>query len=477
MTRNILIVDDDRDLSRSLANLFDGATYRVTQVETGARAEAYVRERGDVDVALVDVNLPDTSGLELLKKLRSSERELPVIIISGQVSTDNAIEAMREGAYEYLAKPFEIERLIGVVNRACGSAKSATASREEPVKAATKIDTGELIGRSPEIVEIAKLVGQLAHNDANVLICGESGTGKELVARSIHRNSPRRNGTFVTVNCSTMTDSLFESEIFGHEKGAFASAYFRRLGKLEQANKGTLFFDEIADLSPAMQTRLLRTLDENSFERMGGAERLHSDTRIIAATAKSLAQAVKNGAFRVDLFYRLKVASIYMPPLRERKGDIDLLADYFLKRLAMQAGLNAPHLSKEARIALEKYSWPGNVRELENNLHSALVMSKGGELRVEDLPISVEQNGDLAFQLPEMQMNSVEMFQRLVDPLMPKLAASHEGRIYDVVNSAMERALISSALRLYGSNQVRTAEALGISRNTLRDRVSKYNLH
>ncbi len=475
--KNILLVDDDREVSRSLAHLFDSGKFHVTHIEDGTRAEAYLKERSDVDIVLLDVNMPNMTGLELLRRVKNTHKDLPVVMISGHVSTENAIEAMREGAFEYLTKPFEVDRLLGVVSRACGLDRARSESAPVATTDAVRPEPEEIIGRSPEIVEIAKMIGQVAKTDASALIFGESGTGKELVARAIHRNSSRRNNPFLTVNCSSLADTLLESEIFGHEKGAFTGAYFKRSGKLEQAHKGTIFFDEIADLSLLMQAKLLRSLEDSTFERVGGAERISSDVRIIAATSKSLVQAIKDGSFRVDLFYRLKIVSIFMPPLRERKGDIEILTDYFLNRFARKMGRPVPGLSKDARLALAKYNWPGNVRELENNLHTAMVMSKGDEIRPEELPINAERDPKLEFDLVALQEDHVELFHKIVDPILPRLLGEHEGKIFNFLSSAMEKALISSALKLYGSNQVRTSEALGISRNTLRDRIARYNLY
>ncbi|UCD64989.1 MAG: sigma-54-dependent Fis family transcriptional regulator [Candidatus Zixiibacteriota bacterium] len=474
--KNILLVDDDRDLSQSLANLFDPDKFRFAFLDDGLEVGEYVKEHDDVDLVMLDVNLPSLSGLDVLKQIKKIRTDLPVIVISGFVSTENAIEAMREGAYEYLTKPFEIQKLIEMVNKACGySAKvrPPEAASQESVEH----ELGEIIGQSAEIVEIAKLIGQVAKTDAAVLIFGESGTGKELVARAIHRNSNRHNNGFLSVNCAALPETLLESELFGHEKGAFTGAYFKRIGKFEQAHKGTLFLDEIGDMSMLTQSKLLRVLQEKQFERVGGNETITTDVRIIAATNKSLVQCMKEGSFRVDLFYRLKVVSIYIPPLRERKGDILLLVDHFVNKFAGQLQQPVKKVSKKAMQILSKYNWPGNVRELENNIHTAMVMSKSDTLQPEDFPIYSESNNRLDLDLDVLQEDYTDTFKKIIDPVMPKLIASSPGQIYQFLESAFERAIISSCLRHFDGNQVKTSETLGISRNTLRDRISRYELY
>ncbi len=475
--KNILLVDDDREVSRSLANLFDTEKFKFNFLEDGTEVTSFLNDHGDVDLVLLDVNLPTLSGLEVLKQIKTIKGSLPVVMISGFVSTENAMEAMREGAYEYLTKPFEIDKLLDTVNKACGynlQQKSASpAVRDE--SAATLVD--EIVGKSPEIVEIAKLIGQVSKTDAAVLIFGESGTGKELVARAIHRNSKRKNNAFLSVNCAALPETLLESELFGHEKGAFTGAYYKRIGKFEQADNGTLFLDEIGDMSMLTQSKLLRVLQEKRFERVGGNESIKVDVRIIAATNKSLVQAMKDGSFRVDLFYRLKVVSIFIPPLRERRGDIQLLVDYFCNKYSQLLGISPKQVSKKALQLLAKYQWPGNVRELENNIHTAMVMSKNESLQQEDFPSLAEDNTKLDLDLTVLQNDYAETFKKIIDPIMPKLVANSPGQIYHFLESALERAVLAAALKQFDGNQVKTSEILGISRNTLRDRIAKYGLY
>jgi two-component system nitrogen regulation response regulator GlnG len=476
--KKVLLVEDDVELSQSLINLFDPRRFAFTHLEDGQATEKYVTDhRDDLDLVMLDVNLPSCSGLDILRNIKEIDRNLPVIVISGFISTENAMEAMREGAFEYLTKPFEVERLIETVNKACGFHRDIPLKEKQKAPAQEEPVADEIIGQSPEIVEIAKLIGQVAKSDAAVLIFGESGTGKELVARAIHRNSHRRSHPILSVNCAALSDTLLESELFGHEKGAFTGAYFKRIGKFEQCDKGTIFLDEVADMSTLTQSKVLRVLQQQEFERLGGNESIKVDVRIIAATNKSLVQCMKDGTFRVDLFYRLKVVSIYVPPLRERKEDVPLLVDYFIRKYNGSLNKGISGVSKKSKAMLQKYVWPGNVRELENNVHTAMVMAKSDVLQEEDFPIYSESGNKVEIDLEGLQNDYSEMFARLIDPVFAKLVASGEGRVYHLMESAMEKALISACLRHVNSNQVKAAELLGISRNTLRDRISKYSLY
>ena len=475
--KNILLVDDDKDLSQSLTNLFDTDKFSFRILDDGTEVERFVSENKDLDLVMLDVNLPSMSGLDVLKQIRKINDSLPVIVISGFVSTEDAIEAMREGAFEYLTKPFQIEKLIDTVNKACGY--TAVSKRQEsPLKDEIQThDINEIVGQSGEIVEIAKLIGQVAKTDAAVLIFGESGTGKELVARAIHRNSKRRANEFLSVNCAALHETLLESELFGHEKGAFTGAYFKRIGKFEQADKGTLFLDEIGDMSILTQSKILRVLQEKVFERIGGNEPINVDVRIIAATNKSLVQCMKEGSFRVDLFYRLKVFSIYIPLLRERRSDVPLLVEHFCQKYAHQLSQPVKSVSKKAMQMLSKYHWPGNVRELENNVHTALVMAKSDILQAEDFPIFSEESNKIEIDLNVLKDDYTDSFKKIIEPVMPKLIANSPGQIFHFLEAAFERAVISSCLKHFNGNQVKTSETLGISRNTLRDRISRYGIY
>jgi DNA-binding NtrC family response regulator len=297
------------------------------------------------------------------------------------------------------------------------------------------------------------------------------------VARAIHRNSRRRDNEFLSVNCAALHETLLESELFGHEKGAFTGAYFKRIGKFEQADKGTLFLDEIGDMSLLTQSKLLRVLQDKRFERVGGNEPIEVNVRVIAATNKSLVQCMKEGSFRVDLFYRLKVFSIYLPTLRDRRQDIPLLAEHMCRKFATQLGQQSRNVSRKAMRLMLKYNWPGNVRELENNIHTALVMSRSESLQPEDFPFFTEGDGKLQLDLSTLKEDYTEAFSKIVDPIMPSLIASSPGQIYHFLESAFERAVLASCLKHFGGNQVKASETLGISRNTLRDRIARYGLY
>ena len=476
--KKILLVDDDKNLSRSLANLFDSQDFNFDFLEDGSEVKKIIAGNSKYDLVMLDVNLPTMSGLEVLKEIKKVNKTIPVTVISGFVSTENAIQAIREGAFEYLTKPFELKKLVATVNRACGL--SAQATEAPSVSHANQISSGEvgvMIGKAPEIVEIAKMVGQLSRSNVPVLIVGEQGTGKELVARAIHRNSLLSSNQFLSINCASMPESLLESELFGHEKGAFTGAYYKRIGKIEQANQGTLFLADIGKASMLTQSKLLRVLQEGKFERVGGEESIDVDTRLIVSSSGSLVEAMKEGSFRVDLFYKLKVASIYIPPLRDRRNDIPLLVDYFLGKYSGKNSDNPKRISKEAMQYLSGYDWPGNVRELENNVQSAVMMGRSDILSLDDFPAYTERNSTNGKKNYEIKSDYTDSFKNIIEPVMPKLILNSPGQIYQFLESAFERAIISSCLKLFNGNQVKTSESLGISRNTLRDRISRYDLY
>jgi len=470
--KHILLVDDDPEISQAVANYFDPADYKFHTLADGDQV-LEVLPRVNPDLVLLDVHLPSVSGLEVLKEIKGSDPQLPVIIVSGKISTDNATEAMREGAFEYLTKPFRLDKLQEVVERAVGQ---GVTKKRPPTTPEVTVEPGHLVGCSPELVEIAKMIGQVARSDASVLILGESGTGKELVARAFHRNSHRAAAPFLSINCAALPETLLESELFGHEKGAFTGALSRKLGKFEQCNNGTIFLDEIADMSLLTQSKVLRALQENEFERVGGEHTVHVDVRVIAATNKSLVESMKAGAFRVDLFYRLKVVTIHLPPLRERRSDIPLLAEHFIRMYSYRARRPVKPLSPKVLETMMRYAWPGNIRELENAIHTAVVLSKENELRFEDFPLFTDNANAPSLDYDRIKNDYYKLFGSVIEPVFSRLVANSEGHIYADMVAALERALISSALRSTADNQVQSAQILGVSRNTLRDRMKKYGI-
>jgi DNA-binding NtrC family response regulator len=469
----ILVVDDEPEVGRSLSELFDRPEFELTQVNRGEEASAAVTEFAP-DVVLLDIHLPECNGIEVLKDLRDQAPDLPIIVISGDISTDNAIEAMKGGAFEFVTKPFRLPQLLDAVKKATDP--HLHVPPETIAVDAQETEAGRIIGQSSEIVEIAKMIGQVAATDASVLILGESGTGKELVARSVHDNSKRAQKPFLSVNCAALPDTLLESELFGYEKGAFTGAYTRRPGKFEQAEGGTLFLDEVADMSLVTQSKVLRVLQEKNFERLGGDRSIQSNVRVIAATNRSLVQKMKEGLFRVDLFYRLKVVSMYLPPLRERRGDIPLLIEHFINKYNRQTGKKIHGVTEEAGNFLHTYPWPGNIRELENNVHNAVVMAKGDYLKPDDFPVFAESGRAAQIDYSVIQEDYVKLFAQLLEPIFDRVIQTSNRQIYAHLQAALEKTMISSALKANRSNQVKTAEMLGISRNTLRDRMAKYEL-
>jgi two-component system nitrogen regulation response regulator GlnG len=415
------------------------------------------------------------SGLETLRKLREIDGKIPVIMMTAYGTTRTAIEAMKLGAFDYLLKPFDIDRLKQVVNSALKAAEDMRrVVSYEPLLESEDYDLG-IIGRSEPMQTVFKTIGQVAGSDATVLITGESGTGKELVARAIYHHSQRSERPFLAINCAAIPEQLLESELFGHEKGAFTGATSQRVGKFEQCHGGTLFLDEIGDMSPSTQTKILRVLQSGVFERIGGNQSIQTDVRIIAATNRPLEQAVADKTFREDLFYRLNVVRIRLPALRERPQDIALLVDYFLKKQAQATKSAVRTVSPDALQKLLAHPWPGNVRELENAIHRAVVLSKGEVVGTSDLPPEVlgnqaEKGSEILPLEPTAQQPNTP--EQLAVALF-EWAKNHPDL---PVIPAVERELIRQALLETQGNQVKAARLLGITRATLRKRVERFQL-
>ncbi len=453
--KTILIVDDEKNMRWALEKGLRQAGYRTLSAPDGPEGLDLAASEAP-DLVLLDLKMPKMDGLEALRLIKEQRPELPIIIITAHGSVATAIEAIKAGAYDYISKPFDLEEIQIVIKKAL----EVRALTEEVAKLRSEVERKysfqNIIGKSSKMQAVFDLVERVAGTSASVLIYGESGTGKELVAKAIHYLSPRRHRPYVQVNCSALPETLLESELFGHEKGAFTGAIARRQGRFELADTGTLFLDEIGELSPPVQVKLLRVLQDRTFERVGGMESIKVDVRIIAATNRDLTQAMVEGKFREDLYYRLNVVPIQLPPLRERAEDIPLLVEHFLKKFSAgpdPAGARVKTLAPEAARRLAEYRWPGNVRELENAIERAVIISRGDRITVEDLPRELQQTSAhphrrAAFKLPEGGVN-----------------------LEDV-----ERDLIRQALDRTGGNQTQAARLLGITRHTLLYRLDKYGL-
>ncbi len=446
MKKRILIIEDDESLARVTEMSLADAGYRVAKARDGAQGLAMHRAEG-YDLILSDLQLPRMDGMALLREVKRTA-PVPVIMMTAYGSIDSAVEAMKLGAFDYLTKPFSQEELVLLVSKALRMASLEEENRALKRELAEKYSLGSLIGKSPGMQEVFALIDKVAPTEASVLLLGESGTGKELAARAIHSLSPRREGPFVTVNCSAIPENLLESELFGHVRGAFTGAIREKAGKFEAAEGGTVFLDEIGDMPLVMQAKLLRAIAEREIERVGGEKPLEVDVRVVSATNKDLARAVREGSFREDLFFRLNVVAITLPPLRERTEDVPLLIEHFLKRF----GKTGCALDQEAMKALEAYGWPGNVRELANSIERALVLCGGEKIGLEHLPVSLLRKekayGKVAMEIPANGLSLEDL----------------------------ERSLIQEALERHGWNQSRAASFLGISRPTLVYRMEKYGL-
>jgi two-component system nitrogen regulation response regulator GlnG len=476
----LLLIDDEADVQYSFRRIFDSPEIELATASSGEEALRLI-PRLKPDLVIMDVRMGGMSGLETLRRLRERDAKLPVIMMTAYGTTQTAIEAMKLGAYDYLLKPFDVPKLKRIV----ADALQAARAMRQVVSYQPLLDSEDyalgIIGRSEGMQEVFKTIGQVAASDATVLITGESGTGKELVARAIYHHSRRSDRAFLAINCAAIPENLLESELFGHEKGAFTGAGTQRIGKFEQCDGGTLFLDEIGDMSPVTQTKVLRVLQSGTFERVGGNQSVQANVRIIAATNQPLEDAVAARRFREDLFYRLNVVRIRIPPLRARREDIGLLADYFLKRFADGGGASPRSLSPEVLAALERYAWPGNVRELENVIQRATVLARGRVVLVPDLPAEITGTGDAPRPENVAAILAGGGHAGVTPPEDPaglaqalfRWARQDAGRR---VIPAVERELVVQALKETEGNQVRAAKLLGITRATLRKRIARYQI-
>jgi two-component system nitrogen regulation response regulator GlnG len=465
----ILIADDDRSIRTVLTQALGRSGYQVRTTGNASTLWRWI-EDGEGDLVITDVVMPDENGLDMVPRIRRLRPDLRVIVMSAQSTLMTAVKAAQRGAFEYLPKPFDLQDLLSAVGRAL------TVMAEAPPSVAAGSDGDDelpLIGRSPAMQEIYRTIARLTTTDLTVMISGESGTGKELVARALHDHGKRRGGPFVAINMAAIPRELIESELFGHERGAFTGALNRNAGRFEQANGGTLFLDEIGDMPPEAQTRLLRVLQEGEFTTVGGRQPIKANVRIVAATHRDLRNAIRQGLFREDLFYRLNVVPIRLPPLRERTEDIPLLARHFLDR-ARADGLPNKTLDVSAMERLKRHSWPGNVRELENLMRRLAALCPDDTISAATLEPELAEG---AMAPPEMPgSGGPEPLAQAVERHIRAFFAAHEGGpgpsdVYDRVIAEVERPLIRMTLAATRGNQIRAAAMLGLNRNTLRKKI------
>ena len=466
--QTILIVDDDKSIRYSLKRMLE-ENFSVLTAQNGDEALARVKE-STPDLVIMDIKMPGRSGIEVLKEIKLVDPKSLVILMTAYGTTETAIEAMKYGAFDYILKPFPIPQMKELVQKAITLRKLMKEGVSYASEPDQQKEEEQIIGSSPKMQEIYKVIGQVAPSDVTVLLRGESGTGKELMARAIYQHSLRSNQLFLPINCAAIPDTLLESELFGHEKGAFTGASSRRIGKLEQCQGGTIFLDEIGDMSLSTQAKLLRILQEKSFERLGGRETIRVDIRFIVATNKDLEEAISKGEFREDLYYRLNVVSIKIPPLRERRGDIPALVSYFLRKFNRELKKRVVGITPGAMEKISFYGWPGNVRQLENVLKRAMLLCQGELILDDQLLLEVEERRESG------EVRDRRTFENLVDSLFEELTGNplaQEG--LDMV-SAIEKGLIIRALQKTNGNQVQAASLLGINRSTLRGRMDRYHI-
>ncbi len=460
----ILLIEDDARIAGELRRVLESEGWKVLLAETGEAGLAQAA-KGGCDLVITDFRLPGASGMDVLKRLHAAQPRLPVILMTAHGTTETAIEATKLGAYDYLLKPFEIPELLSLAQKALASSRLIA-----PVAVGSASDTRDsIVGESRAMQEIYKEIGRVAAKPVPVLIRGETGTGKELVARALYHHSDRAEQPFIAVNCAAIPETLLESELFGHERGAFTGADARRIGRFEQAHGGTIFLDEIGDLSPNTQAKLLRVLQEKCIQRLGGKETIPIDARVIAATHRDLEAAMAEKQFRDDLFYRLSVVVITLPPLRERAEDIPALVQYFLRRYGKELGAGQASIEPKAVQLLSEQPWPGNIRELENAVRKALLLARGYAIGAADIrkalsasPVRTAGGSPIAAHVAEL------------------LAAASRGGLENVRALLLENAdreLFTQAIKLAQGNQAKAARWLGVSRMTMREKLTHFGIH
>ncbi|RZA23706.1 MAG: sigma-54-dependent Fis family transcriptional regulator [Proteobacteria bacterium] len=460
----LLVIDDDEGLLYAVRKSLSNSGLEVRIANSGSTGIKALAEFG-ADAVLLDLKLADSSGLDVLAQIRALDNELPVIIFTAYSTPGTTIEATQSGAFEYLLKPVDLTLLKDTVKRAINQRRSNSRQNVEVISG-QNLDQTEvtIIGSSPAMQDVYKKIGRFAGTSGNVLILGESGTGKDLIARAIHQHSKRRKGPFLAINCAALSETLLESELFGHERGAFTGADRRRIGKFEYASGGTILLDEIGDMLPSTQAKILRLLQEQRFERLGGNESITTDVRIVAATNKDLNELIKLGQFRADLFYRLNVFSIYLPPLRERTSDLKQLFRYFIANYKKDFGKDRISIMTEVEVLLEKYAWPGNMRELQSVTKHVLAHTTGAQISIENLP---------EYLLPSHSAPSLnrsrdpDLWRRMIEGLIQ----DGEGRLYARAIQSLENVILPEVLQHTHGNLQHACDLLGISRNTLKTKL------
>src|SRR4051812_28616559 len=462
----ILLIEDDPGIVMTLRRLLTEEGHQVVVEKRGDTGLALARRDG-FDVVVTDMKLPGLNGLELIRELHAASPRLPIILMTAHGTTETAIQATKSSAYDYILKPFEIPELIDLVEKALTSRRLMT----EPVQLGTPGDSRDaMVGNSRGMQAIYKEIGRIASKPVNVLIRGETGTGKELIARAVYQHSDRAKAPFIAINCAAIPETLLESELFGHERGAFTGAELRRIGRFEQADHGTIFLDEIGDMTPGTQVKLMRVLQERCIQRLGGKETIPVDARVIAATHRELEEAIRQKEFREDLYYRLSVVVISLPPLRDRKEDIPDLINYFLRRHSAEMGVADPAMHPDTVEFLRGQSWPGNVRELENVVRKVLLLAQGYTINVEHARVA------LVRPAPPVPVKEGSLSQ-LVDELLSKARAGEMHDAHAHLIQAAERELFSRAIELAGGNQARAARWVGVSRLTMREKLLQFGIH
>ena len=462
----ILAVDDDRTVLELITAALQADSVSVSTAENGQDAFSVIRDSSP-DVLLLDINLPDVSGLELVEQVHAVDARIPIVFITASDSSDTAIEAIQKGAFDFLTKPLDFSTVQDVVERALATRKMQVPVSVEQKGEVDDCSNDAMIGKSSQMLAVYKEIGRVASKNVTVLVWGESGTGKELVARAIYQHSDRKDKPFLAVNCAALTETLLESELFGHEKGAFTGADQKRIGKFEQCNGGTIFLDEVGDMSPVLQSKVLRLLQEQKFERVGGQETIETDVRIISATNRDLPKMIEEDDFRLDLYHRLNNFRINLPPLREREGDIVLLVQYFIRRLAGQLDIENQGIASETLEKLREFDWPGNVRQLQAVLRRALLNSTAPVLVVSDLPDEIVNPEQKASSSPAKG----DQIPSDLRPFIDGCRIEQNNNLYNETQEFMERYLFTRLLKENDGNQSKTAEELGISRGRLRNKL------